>query len=823
MATIKLKLLPPSTMKAKGATNIVGQVLAGDGILVTKAAGSFTVAVDNGGVAPQPFDNDLQAISDMTSTEIGVVHRTAEGVWDAVAGSTSGYALMAAGAGVLPSYQGFLQAGTGAVTRTWQDKARDTVYAADWGVVADGVTDNYTAMFSLMTAMSATGNCVVMPVGIVLINMSGTRASIPVDNCRIRGTHNGFDVDVAAASKGSWIHITGISNSPFALGNNAAVFDLVFKYPAQTNLASPITYPATILVNGSTVRIEGNISINATTFIYLQTGGFYEIHRNRISAFSKAINIGLTAAECHITGNDISNAWAQAFYFTIYGEYTTVNTAIALAYGIHFTGAQNDAVHIIDNGFLGYDIGIIGDFNGTETSVSGLWGIIVGNTFDHCRLGLDLANKYRPRNVIFAHNEIDGTNIGTSYGVLMLLTGANTGILNLSANTFGGTGGKHVRIEASNAAQNVRLNVVGGSMIGMGQGVGSGQGLYVNGSGIQVVMTGVTLDGDGNTTPTGVEIAAGRSVNITGCTLKALDTGILISGTIAKDVVIGNIVADTVTTLYTRTGTITGSEAVNLPQGTLVSTDPGATVGPTFTLYRNSASPAVSDIIGAVSYTGKNSAAAVKEYARTHTVITDPASTTEDSNYIIQTQVAGALADRVLVGAGMYFPGATSGDQGAGTVNAQAVLKNGVNLVTAADVKTLTNTTYNTAGTGNAFTVNSVSLDTAWATYTPTVTANSGSFTAYTATGRYKDIGKTRHISVDINVTTVGTAAVSANVTLPSGTTAAHAQSLSATNFTDATPGVGYTTSGASVIVFAPPGLAFANKFYIIGGTIEMA
>jgi hypothetical protein len=61
--TTKLKRIPRSIMKAKSVTRLVGQVAAGDGILVTKAAGVFTVAVDvNGGVV-QPYDADLAALA----------------------------------------------------------------------------------------------------------------------------------------------------------------------------------------------------------------------------------------------------------------------------------------------------------------------------------------------------------------------------------------------------------------------------------------------------------------------------------------------------------------------------------------------------------------------------------------------------------------------------------------------------------------------------------------------------------------------------------------------------------------------------------------
>jgi hypothetical protein len=97
--------------------------------------------------------------------------------------------------------------------------------------------------------------------------------------------------------------------------------------------------------------------------------------------------------------------------------------------------------------------------------------------------------------------------------------------------------------------------------------------------------------------------------------------------------------------------------------------DDGATAGPFFSAYRNSASPAASDLIGGLSLVGNNSAAAFKEYGRLQGKITDPTSTSEDGEVSIQTTVAGTLADRLTVGQGAYVGAPTGGDKGAGTIN----------------------------------------------------------------------------------------------------------------------------------------------------------
>jgi hypothetical protein len=55
-----------------------------------------------------------------------------------------------------------------------------------------------------------------------------------------------------------------------------------------------------------------------------------------------------------------------------------------------------------------------------------------------------------------------------------------------------------------------------------------------------------------------------------------------------------------------------------------------------------------------------------------------------------------------------------------------------------------------------------------WTSYTPTMTAQSGTFTTVSATGSYKQIGKTVFYTLEVTITTAGTAAGFIRATLPS-------------------------------------------------------
>lgn len=73
------------------------------------------------------------------------------------------------------------------------------------------------------------------------------------------------------------------------------------------------------------------------------------------------------------------------------------------------------------------------------------------------------------------------------------------------------------------------------------------------------------------------------------------------------------------------------------------SIDSGASVGPTFTTYRDSASPAASDIIGGLLFDGKDSGGNQTTYAQIQAAIVDATNGSEDGQLDLKLQVAGTL------------------------------------------------------------------------------------------------------------------------------------------------------------------------------------
>lgn len=89
-----------------------------------------------------------------------------------------------------------------------------------------------------------------------------------------------------------------------------------------------------------------------------------------------------------------------------------------------------------------------------------------------------------------------------------------------------------------------------------------------------------------------------------------------------------------------------------------VSKDAGATAGPTLDLFRDSASPAVSDFLGTIDLNGRDSAANKQLYAQIGAQIADPTSTSEDAIIILRAVIAGVLTDMLQSNAsGILVPG----------------------------------------------------------------------------------------------------------------------------------------------------------------------
>jgi len=110
------------------------------------------------------------------------------------------------------------------------------------------------------------------------------------------------------------------------------------------------------------------------------------------------------------------------------------------------------------------------------------------------------------------------------------------------------------------------------------------------------------------------------------------------------------------------TNVVQAANYANGQIGGMIYLDSGATVGPVMDLFRDSTSPAASDIMGSVVFYGRDSAANKQEYAGIEAVIVDATSTSEDGQLDFYATKAGTrtkfasmtAAATALTGAAAY-------------------------------------------------------------------------------------------------------------------------------------------------------------------------
>jgi len=112
----------------------------------------------------------------------------------------------------------------------------------------------------------------------------------------------------------------------------------------------------------------------------------------------------------------------------------------------------------------------------------------------------------------------------------------------------------------------------------------------------------------------------------------------------------------TVTGTFSTTGGFAGtitttSAAASFVAFEGISTEPGALIGPSFSAYRNSASPAISDILGSYDIYGKDLGGNKTLYGRMTVLISDPTDGSEDSILVLQNMIAGVTTSVFVAGA----------------------------------------------------------------------------------------------------------------------------------------------------------------------------
>ena len=124
-----------------------------------------------------------------------------------------------------------------------------------------------------------------------------------------------------------------------------------------------------------------------------------------------------------------------------------------------------------------------------------------------------------------------------------------------------------------------------------------------------------------------------------------------------------------------------------------IANDNSSNPGPSFELYKISASPAGGDALAQVLFYGRDSANNKQLYGKIYPIIDDPTSASEDSHITVETITAGSVVQPLGMGNGVVCGSPTGGYQGPGTINATDVYDDGVKILAPVLISTTAITT----------------------------------------------------------------------------------------------------------------------------------
>jgi hypothetical protein len=272
----------------------------------------------------------------------------------AIAEVVSDLALSSGAAGV-----GFLQAGSGAVARTLQAKARDVVSVKDFGAVGDGVTDDTVAFVAAFTAIGTKGGTVsFLDKHLIDVNMT-----VPA-NITIRGSMSlvGSPKDNSSAPYGLMSALIVNSSATITLKGGAGL-DGVLLY------RKGMTFPAndSSAFSGVAVTAGGDDTFLVNSQVLGFAKAFYSngYQRPRLKNVWFDCSNGVHIVSCaDIAYIDSCHGWpfatiasgnggaalqrsGSAFRFETMGDWNKISNCFAYAYsrGYYVTNCNSMTLH----------------------------------------------------------------------------------------------------------------------------------------------------------------------------------------------------------------------------------------------------------------------------------------------------------------------------------------------------------------------------------------------------------------------------------------------------------------------------------------------
>jgi hypothetical protein len=349
--------------------------------------------------------------------------------------------------GIDSSEVSFLQAGTGAVTRTAQAKMRDFVSVKDFGAVGDGVTDDTVAIQAALTAMGGTGADVFLP-----------RGTYKVSSALLVPTLTGLVSDGSATL---YAANSGFNNADPSVSGRYVNNGVVINLSGQTT--APYTPKYGQKISGLKIQYQYAVGYSVNAIVARNCHGV-EISNNEIFDFPlcRAIMVASLLGDSKIVGNyihDLENNYVFPGYgFAERGQFNEtgidvdedrVNSVLSnnllidrnLIENVHYGATaiatyedQSDGItlrnatgiRVISNTVIDTNEGI--DLQGFNT-------LVVGNVFSNCT-GCGVKLIHGARYNVFSTNHIKNSGLAGIIVVGGLLSEGDTSFNVFSSNTI---------------------------------------------------------------------------------------------------------------------------------------------------------------------------------------------------------------------------------------------------------------------------------------------------------------------------------------------------------------------------------------------------
>jgi hypothetical protein len=311
----------------------------------------------------------------------------------------------------------FIQAGSGAVTRTAQAKMRESVSVKDFGATGDGVTDDTAAIQAALTAAGANDAAVIFPFGEYLVT-SGL--NVPA-NVKIEGNNSTVKTN-SAFNLFTFADGGGISNTILIGSVLAGVYSAAssaIKASGTNNHPAAPTYIAGPIVENCTINNFGYMGVSLA---YVKEA---KIKNNKMLNIGYAGVGGVSCNDTIVDGNTITavtpgSPGGDAYGIFIDRENGLAETSDPRSYRCIITNniVKNVTVSFGSNG------------QGIDTH-AGVDFVIDGNVVQDCQYGIfitssvigALGQQLGALRCVVSNNTISGGNTG--YGIMV--NGANNG------------------------------------------------------------------------------------------------------------------------------------------------------------------------------------------------------------------------------------------------------------------------------------------------------------------------------------------------------------------------------------------------------------